>query len=172
MYLAAEAVTCFREVLQDLRLTASTIAALRRARIPEAAFPREVVSWEYRTKNVLAPAKLQVDGDLAILMDLSLRRHLEHELADLLQRHQLEHLDASQLTTENRAVTQAISRTLYDRGYAGVVFRSNLDLVPCVALFEGRGSAEIDGEIIRLTESIPPLTEVCADFGLTLATRP
>ena len=67
-----------------------------------------------------------------------------------------------------RPVTQAISRSLYDEGAAGVRFRSNLDDQPCTALFEGRGRLEPAGAPIPLTRDVPELLQVCAEYSLVL----
>jgi hypothetical protein len=70
--------------------------------------------------------------------------------------------------SRDRIVTQAMSRALYERRYAGVRFGSNLDDEPCYALFEGRAELEPDGESLELTPDLEPLRQVCDEFGLRL----
>lgn len=101
-------------------------------------------------------------------MDPALRRDLERDLANLLHEHDVEHLDATQLTSVNRTVTQAISHTLYHWDYAGITFPSNLDLEPCLALFEGRGRVELDGDVVPLTADVASLNQVCEEFDYIL----
>lgn len=172
LYFAVDQATCLRETLQDLRLTPATILRLKDQGIPDGAIPRPVVSWQFRRENVLAPAGLSFDGPIADLLDPGLRHDLEHDLTNLLHEHGMEHLDATQLTSVNRAVAQAISHTLFHQGYAGILFRSNLDLQLCLALFEGRGRPDAEGDVVPLTNDVAALDTVCAEFGLTLEGAP
>ena len=82
---------------------------------------------------------LSSSGALVDLDDIPSRERLARQHARLLAAHGMQHLDISEVRSRSRPVTQAISRSLYDEGAAGVRFRSNLDDQPCTALFEGRG---------------------------------
>ena len=53
------------------------------------------------------------------------------------------------MRSRDRIVTQAMSRALYERRYAGVRFGSNLDDRPCYALFERRAELKADGDAAR-----------------------
>ena len=83
----------------------------------------------------------------------------------------MDHLDISEVRGRRRAVTQALSRWLFERG-AGIAYRSNLDDLPCLALFEGRAFLTPEGESEHLTNLPPELIQVIEELGLRLATRP
>jgi hypothetical protein len=93
-----------------------------------------------------------------------LRSELEHELAELLAEHDMEHLDIAQMRSRDCIVTQTVSRALFERHYAGAGFGSNLDDRPCYALVERRAEREPNGEPVELTPELPPLQQVCEDF--------
>ena len=78
----------------------------------------------------------------------------------------MEHLDISQVRSRTRPVTQALSRFLFERGAAGIVFRSNLDDLPCVALFEDRTRVVPEGESVSLVHPPEEFFKVCAEFNL------
>ncbi len=80
----------------------------------------------------------------------------------------MRHLDISEVRSRTRPLTQAISRALYEEGAAGIGFRSNLDDRPCTVLFEGRARLAPAGAAIRLTQDVPELLQVCAEYSLVL----
>lgn len=128
-----------------------------------------VVSWAWREKNALVEATVRAEGELVDLEDAAVRRELERMHAALLAEHGMDHLDVSQLRSKDRIVTQTISRGLYEKGFAGIRFRSNLDDRECFALFEGRASLEPTGrEPEPLTGDAPELLQVASDYGLVL----
>jgi hypothetical protein len=87
-------------------------------------------------------------------------------LAQLLVEHDLRHLDLHEITTSCRAVTQTIATELYDQGAVAVRFPSRLDGKACVALFQGRGTANAAGDQIALTDAPPvQLTNVTTPWG-------
>ena len=131
--------------------------------------PAGEVSRAWRRRHTLAPASIVLDrGAIVDLDDLLSRRRLERQHAGLLVRHGMRHLDISELRSRARPVTQAISRSLFDGGAAGVRFRSNLDDLPCTALFETRARLEPAGSAIRLTQDLPELLQVCSEYSLVL----
>ncbi len=73
--------------------------------------------------HVLVQARLERDGPLPDVNDVGLRDELERSHAGLLRAHGMAHLDISEIRSRNRAVTQAISRGLYEQGAAGLLFR-------------------------------------------------
>lgn len=111
---------------------------------------------------------MKLTGRLIDLDDLNVRREIEYEYATLLASHDMKHLDISEIRSKNRAVTQSISRALYEEGNAGIKFGSNLDNLPCFALFEGRASLESLSATISLAEDIEELLQVCEEFNLIL----
>jgi hypothetical protein len=72
------------------------------------------------------------------------------------------------------AVTYFTLSTDYLSWLAGAVrFPSRLDGNPCVALFEGSGTASLAGDLIALTDPPPEqLTNVTAPWGLMLEPAP
>jgi hypothetical protein len=130
-----------REALADLRPSAKTIAELQ-ALYGGDADPSDaygVVSQEWVRSHALVGAEPWVDGPLIDIDDLDVRAKLLHRHAALVASYEIEHLDTTEICGRVRAITQAISRTLWEDGAAGIRYRSNLDNRACVALFEGRG---------------------------------
>ncbi|MCI0549173.1 MAG: RES domain-containing protein [Candidatus Rokubacteria bacterium] len=169
LYCADEKLTCLREVLADLRPNAKALAEFASLFGDASLIPAGEISRAWRRQHALAPASIAlVGGALVDLDDVPSRERLARRHARLLARHGMRHLDISEVRSRQRPVTQAISRTLYDEGAAGVRFRSNLDDRPCTALFEGRGRLEPAGTPIPLTRDLPELLQVCAEYSLTL----
>lgn len=125
------------------------------------------VTWEWRERNALVEAVIVSDGKLADLSDVGLRTELETGHAELLAQHGMEHLDVSQVRSKTRIVTQKLGRSLYDREYVGVRFRSNLDDGECFALFEDRAMLDsMSREPELLTNDVPELLQAASDFEL------
>ena len=124
---------------------------------------------EWRDAHLLCPALAVSRHEFCDLdVEVDLRNELEHELVLLLVEHEMDHLDIAQVRSRDRIVTQAMSRALYERRYAGVRFGSNLDDRPCYALFEGRAELHGDGEPLELSPDLEPLRQVCDEFGLRM----
>jgi hypothetical protein len=162
-------------VLADFR---PNLGALRRhveRYGPEAAqdFTEKPVTAQLRIQHVLVPTVLKLDGPLIDLTDVPTRQEIEHRHVELLLEHDLQHLDLHEITTSRRAITQTIAADLFDRGAGAVRFPSRLDGNACVALFEGRGTASLAGDLIALTDPPPePLTNVTTPWGLMLEPAP
>jgi len=171
LYCADCQLTCLREVLADLRAEPKVVAELRELFGPEtdALDGAAEVGAEFREARVLAPAVIERDGELSDLdKDAGLRNQLEVELHELLAAHGTDHLDIHEVRSREREVTQTVSRSLFERGYAGVQFGSNLDDQPCYALFEGRAELTVNGEPVQLAPELPELQQVCKEFSLKL----
>jgi len=126
------------------------------------------VPREWLVQHALAPGRIDLDeGEFLSADDVTLRRRFEREHADLLVDHGMDHLDVSEVRSRDRIVTQTFGRFLYDLGAAGILYRSNLDDLPCLALFEGRALLTLDGELEALADLPPALLQVCDEFGLT-----
>ena len=81
----------------------------------------------------------------------------------------MDYLDISQIRGKTRQITQEITRFVAARGAAGIVYGSNLDDLPCAALFEGRSYlVPSPGKLEELTAIQPDLARVCREFGLVL----
>jgi hypothetical protein len=178
LYCAEHPVTCLREVLADLRPNAKARAdfeAFQHAQgLPETEIHRPAgeVRLAWRQQHVLAPATVRRNGPLADLDDPALRERLADSHAALLVQHGLDYLNIAEIRSKTRIVTQTIGRDLYERGAAGLLFRSNLDDHRCIVLFEGRAELQPDGNPTPLTEDVPELLTVCGEYGLILQGTP
>lgn len=174
LYCAERADTCLREVLADLRPNAQVLAEMNELFGSSAAIESAAgtVPREWRDAHVLRRGRVEANGDFADIDSVRLRRRLEREHAGLLAAQGMDHLDISEVRSRTRPVTQAISRTLYEDGAAGVRFKSNLDDRPCFALFEGRARLAAErasrGTLVRLRRDEPMLVRVCDELGLRL----
>jgi hypothetical protein len=159
-------------VLCDLRPDTAVLAEIRELFGRDAGLEAAAgaVTEEWRAERVLAPATMGADGEVVDVDEPAVRGELEREHAALLAAHDMQHLDVSEIRSRTRAVTQAIARALYEDGAAGVRFGSNLDDLPCFALFEARGRLHaIAGEPpLELTPELAILRQVCDEYGLTL----
>jgi hypothetical protein len=173
LYAAEHAITCMRELLADLRPDAKARAdyaqfQARQEDPPEELHrPARTVTMEWRESHALARATVVRDGELWNLADAELREELTDRHATLLNDHGMPYLDITQVTSKNRIVTQTISRDLYERGAAGILFTSNHG-GGCVALMEGRAALVPAGDPIALTENHPDLLRVCSEYNLIL----
>ena len=174
LYLAEFDVTCLREVLADFRPNLEA----RRRHIerygPEAAddFVTEPVTAKWRQRMCWFRQHWNW-MDRVDLIDAGTRQEIEDRHEGLLVDHGLEHLDLHQITTDRRVVTQTIAGDLFDRGAAAVRFPSRLDGNACIALFEGRGVANLAGNVVALTDPAPsPLVTVSGQWKLDLEAAP
>ncbi len=130
--------------------------------------PTRRVTETWREEHVLIRIRLEREAALVDVDDVQLRHALERAHSERLRAYGMAHLDISEVRSKSRAVTQAISRDLYEQGAAGLLFRSNLDDCQCAVVFEGRGRLEPSGEPVSLADDLPELDEVCREFGLVL----
>ena len=128
--------------------------------------PAGIVSAEWRERHLLTPGRLVLAGALIDLDDVEVRGRLKREHAALLAEHGMQQLDIAEVRSRTRVVTQTISRALFESGAAAIRFRSNLDDLTCLALFEGRAELEPAGAALELTGDNELLVQVCEEFGL------
>ena len=167
--------TCLREALADFRPNLAALARHVERYGPEATedFVPAPVTARWRAQHVLVPVVLLLDGPLIDLTQVRTRQEIEDRHVKLLLEYGLKHLDLHEMTTSRRVITQTIAAELFDRGASAVRFPSRLDGNPCVALFEGRGTASPAGDAVALTDPPPaPLTNVTAPWGLMLEPAP
>jgi hypothetical protein len=172
LYCAEERITACRETLASFR---PNLTAIREFRALFGADPPHAaaVPWEWLEQHALAPARIDIaSGHFVDVDDLELRREFEMEHIGLLAAHGFDHLDVSELRSRARAVTRTLSRWCFDRGAAGILFRSNLDDLRCFALFEGRSSLTGARVAEPLRDRPAELLTTCKDFGLTLGASP
>jgi len=175
LYCSREKVTALRETLADFRPNTKALAefsTLAATQSGDPVFPRPRVPVGWRRKRLLAPALVEyiAGGDLVDLNDLRVRADLERIHAGLLHRHGMDHLDISQIRSRDRDVTQEVARALFDAGAAGVAYGSNLDDLPCYALFEDRARLIPDGDPELLDPAHAGFMRICLEFGLASST--
>jgi hypothetical protein len=174
VYGAQSRVTALREVLADLRPDAKARSDFARFQLDQGIpvedlqVPARAVSAAWRQAHELAPARVERDGPLIELDQPALLEDLATRHATLLAEHGMVHLNISEIRSKSRPVTQAIGRDLFERGAAGLLFRSNLDDRRCVVLFEGRARFVADGTPVALSEPVPELALVCAEYNLAV----
>jgi hypothetical protein len=129
LYCAEQRSTALRETLADFRPDTQAIAEFQSL---FGEMPARRVPEAWLRKHVLAPGRVTtLQGSFVDLDSPGVRSRLERQHAGLLHQHGMKHLDISEIRSKNRVVTQAVSRSLYSEGAAGIVFRSNLDNLPC-----------------------------------------
>lgn len=172
LYAAEDQYTCLLEVYADLRPDSKTLIELDD--FPDGDDDQNdlraaagLLTAKHLGEKVLAPAKIvPSSASLPDLRDPALRETLKVQLATLLAALDISHLTLGIVLGEIRAVTQAVSRQLYDHGHDGVQFPSKHDDRPCFALFEGRGEFEPAGASEALSATHPLIVRICKDFGL------
>jgi hypothetical protein len=117
--------------------------------------PAREVSLQWRELHALARATDEREGNLGNLTDSGVREELANRHAELLDAYDMPYLDISQVTAENRIVTQTISRDLNETGAARILFHSNRDGHGCLALMEGRAQLVPAGTPLPLTAKLP-----------------
>lgn len=170
IYAADKKETCLREVLADLKPDKKAVAEFKKLFGDDESVQcagRVTTAW--RQKHVLVQAAIDIaSGDLADIDSAPVLNALSDRMARELAARKLKRLDAARIRSQDRDLTRAASRLLYDDGHAGIDFRSRLDKVPCHALFEGRARLDQRGAAIPLTGKVAELSAVCAEYGLTL----
>jgi hypothetical protein len=170
IYAADKKETCLREVLADLKPDKKAVAEFKKLFGDDDSVEcAGRVTRVWREKHVLVQVEINISsGEMAdiesapILADLSAR--LEREL----KTRKLKRLDVTRIRSQDRDLTRAASRLLYDDGCAGIDFHSRLDKVSCHAVFEGRARLDQEGAAIPLSGKVAELASVCADYGLIL----
>lgn len=167
LYCADDRLTALREMLADFRPDAKAWLEFEGIFGGSAHILPKKLPAAWRREKLLAPCDIQIlSGTLADLEDMTLRKQVEKAIAATLVKHGFPHLDLGQVGGNNREVTQEAAAVLFDRGHAGVIFRSKLDGRPCRALFEGRASLTSSGRDESLCDPIPELLGACAEFDL------
>jgi hypothetical protein len=168
LYAAVHLSTCLKEVLGPLRPDLIAQAEFARIRRPDQALAGLIKRSDIE-QRALAQGVLEIySGEIIDLNSMAVRAEMERQHAAELRKLGLRHLDISALLSPSRKLTQFLARTLYDRGAAGVLYKSNWDGEICVALFEKRARIRpVLGAPIRpLTDPIPELLSVLVEYGL------
>jgi hypothetical protein len=168
LYCASTPATCLRESLADLRPSAKTIADMELLFGPsfDVRDVYGVVSREWCRSHAMVAAEAWTDHPLVDIDDPDIRNKLVRIHARLLAGLGIDYLDTETLTCRTRPITQAISRTLWEAGAAGIRYRSNLDNRPCLALFEGRAGLYPVGHGTTFEPSM--LNDIARKYGLQI----
>jgi hypothetical protein len=165
LYCSQNSLTCLRETLVEFRPSVKARSDFAKFGVP--TWPNVTPSW--RRENVLISADLKINsGALLSLDDQSLLVSLEIELADLLLDGGIKHLTLGEILDADRELTQAIARTLFARGAAGVLFPSKYDGGWCAGLFEGRARLLGRSAPQSFTGAQPEFEQVCREYDLSL----
>ncbi len=173
LYCARFQSVALRETLHQFKHSTATISKLKPL-FGSTGLPPARVPFEWRAKHVLAPAQIRLaaGSDLVAYEDPVFLRELEHGFAEFLDSQDVTGLDIAALRSKERVVSQFFGRFLYNRGDAGMVFKSGLPPGGlCVALFEGRAWLEPAGAQRPLTRSFSALRSISRELGLALPGR-
>lgn len=172
LYCAESAITCLREVLADYRPNTKLLADFAEVFSPQEEGDLTVagiVSTDWRMNRVLVEAEIEIStGELVDIDSVPVREELTRSHARMLQEHGIQHLNISEIRSKDRIVTRTFSRYLYDKGAAGIRFRSNLDDRQVFALFEERARLRPVGPQIPMAQDVPELIRVCGEYALVL----
>lgn len=178
LYCGDRAITCIRECLQELRPNVQALDDFANlfGSSPHAhsgLVLAGTVEASWRQSKGLAQLDIDISqGPLADLDDVAVRERLKREMRSFLAAQGVRHLDVAVIRRndpQGRQITQAIAAHLYDHGYVGIKFGSNLDNFPCCAFFEGKVAvAPRRGRAIPMTQPHPDLVTVCGEYNLIL----
>lgn len=175
LYAARLPITCLRELLADLRPNSKAIAEFEEIFGTPGGIgpiPAGVVSMKWRRAHVLVCATPRFQQGRLVAVEAPYQRERLSDMhKSLLQRCGIQNLTINALRARQRPVTRAISRSLYEEGYAGISFHSRLDGKPCYAFFEGRATLHQAGNVIAMTENHPDLIKVCGEYTLVLRSK-
>ncbi len=138
LYAAEQRVACFVETLAVFRPPLEHVAAMRpfwRGRTP----PRlGLIPADWHRRRAVGTLTLGSGQRWLDLRAGATYQALRVALADTIRRLGLRDLDVSGVRGPSRALTQAIARWAFERGYRGIAYRSRFDdAFDCWALFEG-----------------------------------
>lgn len=144
LYCARHRETCYGEVFKRYARSVKTARELAETSgTPLEDHLHGEVGIRLLLEQAIGRGRIRIlEGELVDLDDPAVRRVLEIRHWDLLQKHGLDVLDIAAARSSRREVTQEIGRTLFENGAAGVLYGSNFDNRPCIALFESRALLE------------------------------
>lgn len=170
LYLASDAITCYYETLGRFRPSAALIAALGEE--DPGLLPAGTITQEWRARRLHVTTELI--GALPFIDIESPRTHvaLTTELAPILDRLGIGHLDIGQVRGPNRLLTRAIAAWAYaaldKRGarFGGIRYRSKMNGGECWAVFEGTEIRELTRHSIEPTNA--DLAHVATEWSLQI----
>lgn len=167
LYTAERQLGCFVETLAPLRPSLTDIAALSLA-AGTTIRPVAQVSTDWRSARRIARLRLLPGRRWLDLRAAETCEVLRAELADALLALGMDDFDVSGARGPSRALTQRIARWAFDRGYAGIAYRSRVsDDLDCWAIFEGDHWAPV-GRPVPIRRDNPELRLAARLLGLAI----
>src|SRR5215208_6278102 len=124
LYCAPDPLTCLRETLAPFRVSIRMRDELQRQGKP---LSKGGVPAKWRRENALAQGRLEIlEGELIPMHQPGIRSRLEKDLKALLIDLEISFLDLGELQGNRRKLTQAIARTVFGWGAAGILYQSKL----------------------------------------------
>lgn len=169
LYAAEQRRGCFLETLARFRPSLEALARVQAvARSLEGPLHVAQVPPDWYRKRGIRAFRLLPDQRWLDLRAAETREALRGELAHTLATLGLPDLDISSARGPNRALTQALARWAYDRGYHGIAYTSRFDdHADCWALFEGAAFEPV-GPPEPISRDDPDLLAVAHLFGLAI----
>jgi hypothetical protein len=166
LYAAAQRGGAFIEMLAPFRPVLTVLAQLQEVANTSEPSPRAVAPPHWYQRHAVARLRLTSGQRWLDLRAPATRETLRNELAATLLALEFADLDLSRVLGPSRALTQAIARWAYDRGFAGLAYSSRLDArLTLWAVFEGAGFEPV-GLPEPITPDDPDLTATARLFGL------
>ena len=168
LYAGESRLACFVETLAPLRPALADIAALG-ASVGARVRPISHISADWRSARRIARLRLVPGRRWLDLRAPETCEALRVELADVLLRLGMTDFDVSGARGPSRDLTQTIARWAFDRGFAGIAYRSRFDdQLGCWALFEGDHYEPV-GSPTPIRRDNPDLRAAARGFGLTVS---
>lgn len=167
LYTAERQLGCFVETLAPLRPSLADIAALSRM-AGTTIRPSTQVPPDWRSARRIARLSLLPGRRWLDLRATETCEVLRAELVDILLTLGMADFDVSGARGPSRELTQRIARWAFDRGFAGIAYRSRVsDELDCWAIFEGDHWAPV-GRPVPIRRDNPELRLAARLLGLTI----
>lgn len=158
----------FIETLARLRPSLEFLAEARAVTGNDERLPVPTISVDWYHRRGVARLRLRPHRRWLDLRAPETREALRVEMAPTLLELGLADLDLAGVMGPTRALTQAIARWAYDRGLAGLAYRSRFDeSVTLWAVFEGAAFEPV-GSAEPIAPDDPDLVATARLFGLAL----
>jgi hypothetical protein len=166
LYTAQQRLGCFVEAVARFRIPVPFLAAIQAQPGGTQQLPRPRIPEDWLRQRCLGQLHLLAGQNWLDLRAPETCEVLRQELAPVLVRLGMGDLDVSGARGPSRALTQAIARWAFERGYHGIAYKSRFsDALDCWALFEGAAFERV-GQSERLAPDDADLLAAAHLFGL------
>ncbi|MBI3972538.1 MAG: RES domain-containing protein [Chloroflexi bacterium] len=174
LYACERRMCSFIECIAGFRLDPLTEAAMHpmvpETMDPDALSEAGIVTLDWRQRHAMQTLHLAPDQRWLDVREMETVQLLRGVFAKMLAELGLPDLDNSIIRSVNRRLTQAIGRWAYERGYAGVAYRSRYnDSCDAWALFEGRAQFAPVGSPEPVRHDDPDLVAAARLLRLSIA---